>query len=171
MKPHVKYGIIGGIASIIWNLIMYLTGIDRTDAAKPLGWVIVVLLIVFAVLAIKEQRNMNKGYITYGGAFKSSFLTILIAAVIGCAYFYIHMTLIDPGMQDFMKQKAQDEMAKKSMTDEQIDQAMKFTNMFLSPAVLSSFAFVFDLILGAIASLIIGAIMKKEPPPGEVLLQ
>ncbi|MEO8147622.1 MAG: DUF4199 domain-containing protein [Bacteroidia bacterium] len=164
MKPHLKYGLIAGVAAIIWNLIMYLTGLDRTEMNQALGWVAIILTLVFVVLAVKEQRDINKGYITFGGGFKTGFLVFLIAGLISCIYFYIHLTVVDTGMIDFLREKTMAEMAKKNMPEDQIEIAMKYTNMFLSPGVMACMGFVMNLIVGAIAALIVAAIMKKDPP-------
>ena len=171
MKPHVKYGLIAGVASIIWTLIMYLTGVDKSDMANIVNWVAMAVILIFVVLAVKEQRDMNKGYITFGNAFKTSFLTFLISGVIGCAYYYIHTAMIDPSLIEYMRDKAMDEMANKNIPEDQIDIAMKYTNMFLSPGALTAMGFLFNLIIGAIAGLIVAAIMKKDPPPGEMMIQ
>lgn len=172
MKPHVKFGLIAAVSGILWNLIMFVTDLEKSDLAKPLGYVVIILFIVFIVLAIKEHRDNNKGFITFGEAFKTGFLTVLIASTISIAYFYLHTTIIDPGYIDNIMEKTQQEMNKQpNMTEEQIAQAMKYTAMFLTPVMMCVFGFFANLFGGAIASLIISAIMKKDPPPGEITIQ
>lgn len=172
MKTFVKFGLISGVSGIIWTLIMYLTELDKTDLAKPLGWVMVLIYIAFVVLAIKEVRDAKNGFITFGEAFKTGFLTALIGALIGTTYFYIHVSFVDLGFIDHILEQSRSEMMKQpNLTEEQLEQAMKFTSMFMTPGVMSFFGLLINVIGGVIGSLIVAAIMKKEPPAGDYVIE
>ena len=172
MKPYLKFGLISAVSGIIWTLIMYLTELDKSDYAKPLGWLMLLVYLAFVVLAIKESRDINKGYISFGAAFKTGFLTIMIGAAIGTLYFYIHVSFVDTNFIDHIIEQTKTEMMKQpNMTEEQIEQAMKFTAMLMVPGVMAFFGLLMNLIGGLIGSLIVAAIMKKDPPPEEFVIE
>jgi hypothetical protein len=66
-----------------------------------------------------------------------------------------------------IKEKQIEEMQARGMSDEQIDQGMKFAEMFMSPEAI----LIFGIIGGIITVLIVGLIVtiftqKKSPEPG-----
>lgn len=172
MKPYLKFGLISAASGIVWTLIMYLTELDKSDYAKPLGWIMILFYLAFVVLAVKDVRDTNNGYISFGEAFKTGFLTMMIGAVIGTIYFYIHVSFVDTNFIDHIFEQSRAEMMKQpNMTEEQIEQALKFTAMFMTPGVMAFFGLLMNLIGGLIGSLIVAAIMKKDPPPGEFVIE
>lgn len=172
MKPYLKFGLISAVSGIIWTLIMYLTELDKSDYSKPLGWLMILFYLAFVVLAVKETRDTNNGYISFGEAFKTGFFTMMIGAVIGTIYFYIHVSFVDTNFIDHIFEQSRAEMMKQpNMTEEQIEQALKFTAMFMTPGVMAFFGLLMNLIGGLIGSLIVAAIMKKDPPAGEFVIE
>jgi Protein of unknown function (DUF4199) len=165
MKPYVKYGLIAAGISIAWSLIGYLLGNETQESLK---WVSNIVIITVSVLcfrgAIAEVRTAQNGFISFRQAFKVSFLTGLIAAVINLAFTYVYFTYINPEFIGFIIEKAQQDMIDKGMSDEQVEMAIKMQSKFMTPAIMAGFALLFSLVFNAIIGLIMAAIMKKENP-------
>ena len=165
MKPFVKYGLIAAGLSILWSLIGYLLGNETQESLK---WVSNIIMISISVLcfrgAIAEVRASQNGFISFKEAFRVSFMTGLIAAIINLGFTYVYFTYINPEFIGFIIEKAQQDMIDKGMGDEQVEMAIKMQSKFMSPPIMSAFAFIFSLIFNVIIGLIMAAIMKKENP-------
>ena len=72
---------------------------------------------------------------------------------------FIATDMID-GIQDAMVEKWEEQ----GLSDEQIEQAQSFTGFMSSPAFMVGATFVGSLIWGAILSLIVSAVLKKDQP-------
>jgi hypothetical protein len=72
------------------------------------------------------------------------------------------MKFIDPTITDQIMKKAMEEMEKKGIPDEQIDQAMEMTKMFMNPGAMFVMGLLGTILIGFILSLIIAAILKKD---------
>ncbi|HQV00309.1 MAG: DUF4199 domain-containing protein [Bacteroidia bacterium] len=165
MKPYIKFGLLAGLFSIIWTLVMYVFELDKSSFSKALGWISIIASLAFIVLAVKESKSVAGGYINFGDAFKDGFLVMLISGIIGVGYFYLHVSFVDDGFVEHIVENTRLEMSKQQdLTEEQMEQAWKYTEMFLTPGVMAFFGLLAHLVTGTIGALIIAAIMRKEPP-------
>ena len=164
MKPFLKYALIASVATMIWSLILFLTDVWRTDYGAYLNYVSYILILIFMVIAINEEKQNYGGYISYGQAFKIGFLMMVVLSVIVCVYTYMYFTQINPEIIQFSRDKAIADMEEKGMTQEQIDQAMSIAGRFMSPGVMTFFALFGNVFFGCIFALIIAAILKKDKP-------
>lgn len=160
-----RNGAIAGLILIIIGLIANLTGI--ADPAEPnvaLSWILNILnfgiLIAFMVMAVKKHRDEDLGgFITFGRSFGVSFLVVLVVSVITAIWMYIYMGYIDPDMTTAMLENAVNQQG--AADNEAVIEQMSF--MF-KPGFLAISGFLFFLVLGVIFSLIVSAVMKKNPP-------
>ena len=74
------------------------------------------------------------------------------------------MKFIDSSITDQILKNAEREMEKKGLPDDQIEQAMEYSKMFMSPGIMFVAGVFFTVLIGFILSLIIAAIMKKDKP-------
>jgi len=78
-------------------------------------------------------------------------------------YSMIFNYLIDPEFMSQMMEVARDKMLENpNMTEEMVDQSMKFIEMFSNPAISGAFMIAMSAVFGLIYSLIGGLIMKRE---------
>lgn len=165
MKPFLKYGLLAGLFSVVWTLIMYVSELDKGPTAKPLGWISVLASLVFIFLAVRDTKKEAGNFISFGSAFKAGILTMLVSGIIGITYFYIHAKYLDPSLIDHIVETTRSEMSKQqNMTEEQMEQAWKYTVIFLTPGALAFMGLIMHLIAGTIGALLVAAILKKEPP-------
>ncbi len=98
-----KYGIIYGILAIVISLISYYTTFLNSWIQGILGFAI---MIFFMLMAGKEQRETQGGYIKYLDAFKVTFLSAFLGTVISVFFSIIMINLIDPSLADKLSEFA-----------------------------------------------------------------
>lgn len=164
MKPYLKYALVTSAVLIAYTLAQYVTGIDRSGAGRYINWLSYPLMILFITLAMKDEKQLSDGYLSFGKGFKTGFLMMLVVSVIMSAFTYAYFAFINPDFLDYVREKTREEMESRDLSDEQIEQAMDFTKKLMSTGFMSAMALIGNIILGAIFSLVIAAIMKKEKP-------
>lgn len=172
-KAALNYGIFFGAIMILEFIVAYAADIDPTENS----WVGVVngalnnliLPVLFIALAVNFYKKANGGYIKLSEALKTGVGVAVIGAAL-FAIFNIVFNLIIPEAQAEMldKMKAAQLKANPSMSSEQLKMSMKVVEIFMKPYVALPFTILFYAFIGLIYSLIIGAIVKKENPFGDV---
>ena len=127
--------------------------------------------IVVMVLAAKDHREKNGGFINFGEAFKTVFFTGVVGSVISILFTLIWMNLIDTSVPEKMAEMAMNstrDMLEKLGADENtiadsIEKAEEEMEGKFTP-----FNFLLqglqNILFGIIPSAIIAVIMKKEEP-------
>lgn len=168
MKPSIKYGLLVSATGILISLLVYVLGMDKTETGQYLGWINVVIMIICMVIGIKETREkFFGGFISFGQAFKVTAVIVLISAVITGIYTYLYMTMINPGMVDYIHEQQYNKMLEKGMPEDQIEAAMKMSEAWTTPGMMSMWAVLGGIVIGLIIGAIISAIVKK-PNPNEI---
>ena len=86
MKPAIKFGLINGGLAILWTMIMYLTGLNRSSNAQWFNFLQTIIPIILMVMTVKEYRSIvGNGWISFGKAFNQSFIVGIIGGAIGVA--------------------------------------------------------------------------------------
>jgi ACR3 family arsenite efflux pump ArsB len=165
MKPYLKFGLISGIAGIFITLLVYIMGLDKSPSGQYIGWINIPVTIILMVMCIKECREtLYNGFISFGQAFKNLFLMMLVSSVISGIFMFFYVSVINPSLIDYIKEQQILEMEKKGMEQAAIDQAMSFSEKFISPGMVTFWTIAGGLLLGSLIALIIAAIMKKNDP-------
>lgn len=162
-----KYGIYLGLASIALGVIMYVSG--GTYSGNTLIQTLFSLaglaaIILFIVLAIKQLKNQNGGFLQLSEALKVGVAVALIGAIIGGIYTYVFTTIIEP---DFYAKMSEITMKKMEadfphLSKEEIQNAMEISNKMSSPFLVFTLSLIGNLLFGLIVSLIAGAVMQKK---------
>lgn len=169
MKPSIKYGLVSGTIGVLFNLVMYITGLNRTPSMQVIQWLTIIIPIACMYMAIKTYRDeIGNGWITFGKAFNQAFIVGLVGGLIGSVYHFLYLKFIDPTYGDYLMQVQLEKLTEKGMSDEMIDQAMKQMAPFMSPPVQFAFAIGFSLFIAAVLGLIMAGVMKK-PNPEEIV--
>ena len=159
----IRYGLIGGLISVVYGLIANLTGLTNPTGgmmtlllASVVGIVIGVGIIVFA---IKHHRdNELGGYISFGRAFILGLIVSLISGLISVAFNYIYMNFIDPNFMSEMMEGMEEMLSNFGVPEEQMEQALIDAEKGFGPTRM----LMNTTIGGVVLALIIGAIMKKN---------
>ena len=163
-----RYGMFWGLAGILLGLVSYLLG--WTDPGNTTGSMISGVLslgvsITILVLAIKHHRdNELGGYIKFGRGFKTGMLTAFFYAIIATVWTIIFVNFIATDLVELVQAAMYEQWEKQGLTDEQIEAAEGIALFFTSKKFMVGAAFFGALLVGAILSSIIAAVMKKEQP-------
>lgn len=167
-KPYLKYGLLLAGCNAIWIIIIYLVGMSHSLTGLLLTFLALIFAVIFCVLSIKEERNADGGYITFGKAFMTGFLTLLISGVIGILFNYVYMEFIDTEYLQYVSRELPISMAEKFGAPEseldKIREKLEDTPLqaydlwYITKSIMSS-AF-----MSAFIALIIAAIMKRNKP-------
>jgi hypothetical protein len=160
----VRYGLLTGLVSIIFSFLQ-LSFI--ADPETPLRWLSLVILIVGIVLAHKQFKQLNSGFMSYGQGLGIGTTVATVSGVIGGVFSYIYFTFIDPTYMQRVMDLTRSRMEEKGMDDAQVDQAMAMAEKFSGPMFTTIFAVLGALLIGFILSLVISAITKHARPEFE----
>ncbi len=169
-KHSINWGVILGIASIIFSLLIYLLDFKPTTF-KNIGIIFflsVVLLVVILRQTMKSFRvNILDGTMSFGQAFKVGFFAILIGVAISTVYSYVFYQFIDPdylkNVTEEFKLFMEDFYLNMGMTEEQIEANMEASNGAVPTPIMQVIGDFFSgIIFYTIINLIVAAIMKKK---------
>lgn len=94
-----KNGLLLGLASVAFNVVLYVTDLLYTDSTLMgiLTWLVATAIsVVFIIMAIEQYKKANEGFLSIGEAIKVGVVVAVIAGVIGAIYQVIYTTIIDP---------------------------------------------------------------------------
>ena len=165
-RSAIKWGLIIGVASIAFSTIIFLSGQFGNQTLSYLGYLI---LIVGLVLAMKDFRTQNNGFMRYGQGLGLGSLISGVTGLLSGAFMYVYMAFVDTTLNEQLLDKAREQWEKQGMSEQQMEQAAEMSKTFMGPGVMFVFGVLGTLIFGVILSLIIAAIMKKDPPVNEML--
>ena len=170
---YIKFGLLFGIVGIVYSLISYLAGIGFMSSGWNSFLNFAILFGMMYYIGVIARRFLG-GFIPFKIAFRAIFLTSLLGAFLYVLFQFVLNTMIDPDlMSRLMDYSLQEQMAKfeaQGMSDEQIDQMMAMTEKMTSYMkyryTLIGFIaeYLVSGLLLAIPSLIVAAIIKKQPP-------
>ncbi len=160
--PSLIPGIYVGFALIIFSLITFLLDVEYDSPIKYISYVLLALGLFWATISFRDKYM--GGHIEYGKAFSAGFYTGLFAAVLTGIFTFIYIQYIDPGLIDEIMLTTEETMLEQNpeMSDDQIDQALSMTEMFMSPWIMSVMGFISNVVVSAIFSLIIAIFAKRE---------
>jgi hypothetical protein len=165
-------GLISGFLGIIFTSVTYFIGIQAMVSL----WTALVALLMFTGLYVfmgLRYRKLNGGYLTFKDAFALIFFMGMISSVLGGTFQIILYHVINPDlpgmMHDAIIQKTINMMQRfgspQDKIDETITKMQENTGEYSMGSQIRSIAL--SSIGVAIVALIIGAIIKKTPPPFE----
>ncbi|WP_339609741.1 DUF4199 domain-containing protein [uncultured Planktosalinus sp.] len=157
------HGLYLALVSILLLVVMYVTNTNQNWAISLVSFALTVLILVYAIKTFKQQ---NENYLSLGEGLKVGVATAAIAGVLAGVYAYLHYSFIYPEYIDTVIDEARMQMAEQSqgMTEEQMEQALGFTESFTTPFMMATFSLIGSLFFGFIISLIASLIMKRERP-------
>lgn len=164
-KFMINYGVLLGIISIVFNVILYVTN-NFLNPHWSLGLLSFLISIVIIVSAFKAFKKENGGFMKLGQAIKIGLGIALIAGLIGAVWTVLLTTVLEPNYSELMMDVIRDRTleAAPDITDEQLEQSLSFQEPFTKVSFIAPIGIIFSLFFGFIISLITGLIMKKENP-------
>jgi putative flippase GtrA len=160
-KFTLTYGIYTGVVIVIFSLLTYVAEISHDSPINK--WIPFLFYLIAMFIGVKNWRDkQSNGFVSFGKAYSISFTIALFAAIIGTIYTFVFMSYIDPSISELILKSAEQGMLDKGYTDEQIDQGMKYVEMFSTSTGIAIWTIVVSCIFFALLSLFPAAILKKE---------
>lgn len=156
-----KWGIIGGLASIVLSTAIFMTELWKSPIASFLP---ILLMIVFLVLAIKEFKTDNGEFMSFGQGLGVGTLTGAVLGLLSSMFGQLYQKVIDPTFLTRMKDFQYEKMEEQGLSDAQIEQAMAMTEKFSNGGLSFAIGLIFTIFFAFLFSLAIAGIMKKNKP-------
>lgn len=157
-----KYGLIYAMVSTVVNLIPILMENANPSVGFLFNFINVVLAFLFFILAGREFKKLNGGYMTFGEAFKINMIAASILAVFRSGVTYLYIKVIDPDYSERVMGVMEDMWEAQGMGEEQIEQARSFSSILISPESMLFMGILGAIIGGLIWGAISAAITKNE---------
>ena len=148
------YGLITALVSVIPLIIEF--------QSSWLGFLPIPIAIVVYILAMKEFKTANGGYMTFGEGFRIAMVTALIGAVLRYAVYYVYVKLVDPGVNERMQEVMKNQLRDQGRTEQEIEQMSGFMSGFSNPEVIVIMGIIFVILGGLVWGAIVSAVMKNE---------
>jgi hypothetical protein len=171
MPHNLRYGLYLGLISVAFSVAVVV--IDYTllqeTAVSLIPFVLTIAILVIAGRDLKEKQG---GYLSFKEAFLSSFIIYAIAGAIIVVYQILLFNVFAPEIAEYRQKETTNQqvavLEMMGMSDEEIDRAVaesQETNFF-SPLWLI-FQYFGNLLWGLVICAIIAAIVKKNKPEFE----
>ncbi len=160
-RTALKWGVIIGIVFSVYNVIIWVSGQIGNQTLTYFTYPVLAAGIYFAM---KEFRNENQGFMSYGQGLGLGTMQGAIIGVLTGLFTFVYMKFIDTSLTEQMIKIAEKNLEKQGTPDEQIDQAMEMTKMFMTPGAFFVILVLTWTFFSFVFSLIISAILKKEKP-------
>ncbi|NEU69060.1 DUF4199 domain-containing protein [Spirosoma agri] len=159
-RVALKWGAFLGLSLILITSAMYLTGQTSNMWFNVLT---LVTMVACLALAMREYKVSTGGYIAFGEGFGMGALLSAVAGLISAAFITFYNVFIDPSIQQRAFAQAREQLEEQGkLSDEQIDQALEFSQKFQSPGFTFIAGVFGTLIIGALLSLIIAAVIRRD---------
>lgn len=158
----VRYGLILALISVIYFLVLTVLSVDMTSGIGR--WASFVFYFIIIYLAQSYFKQNGNGFMSYGQGIGVTFWISLISSSIYSVFFYIYIKFIDSGFIDTIREQQIEQMENRGMSDEQIEQGMKFMEMFTSPEAMFFFGIAGGIVMILIVGLIVTIFTQKNNP-------
>ena len=157
----IKYGLILGIFSVLYFLLLALTNQMSNQA---LGWLGYIPFIIVVVLAHRAYKAEGDGFMSYGQGLGLGTLVAAVSAVVSSIFSYIYTKFIDTEFYENLREKMEDTWAEQGMSEEQIETASSMMEKFSNSEISLIIGLLGAVFIGFILSLIITAFTKNTRP-------
>lgn len=162
-KIILKNGLLGSIivSALLISVTMYMKSNPEKEVSMFFGFAGMLLAFIFVVLGIKQQREANNGFISFGKAVLTGFWITLIISTI---YVLVWLVILYNFFPNFAEHYTDMAIAKAS-PDEVVkvtEEMNSFKEMYKNPIWVILFTYMEILPLGIVFSLVSALILKKK---------
>jgi len=170
-NPSVKYGLTGGLVTILILIVYYMMGIEAFTNPQYSLIMFGLLLIINLALGIwagLEEKQNNAGYLPVKDAVIRILITFVIVVVFYHVFYYLLFNFIDPSLQEASKQQMVEQVKERMTDNENISdeemqkqiEAIKESRFTIGQAVFLTFIFS---VLSLGVALVLAAFIRNEP--------
>ena len=162
-KIILKNGLLGSsiVSALLISITMYMKSNPEKEVSMMVGFAGMLLAFFFVVKGIKQQRDVNNGFISFGKAFLTGFWITLIISTI---YVLVWLVILYNFFPNFAEHYTDMAIAKAS-PDEVVkvtEEMNSFKEMYKNPIWVILFTYMEILPLGIVFSLVSALILKKK---------
>ena len=155
-------GLIVGIVSVGMSLVLWAT-VSDIKIQQYLGYLTwFVLAILYYKYTINFREEHRNGHLSYGQSLGFQVSMSVVLSLVNSIYSYLLFAVLDPNLIEKAKEIAAENLYAQNMPEDQIEVAMKYQEMFMTPAAMTFFAIFGTFLFGFIISLIVSFFTKKE---------
>lgn len=154
-----KFGLMTFFAGVIYSIILLVIGQEYNQG---LSYVAYLILIVGIASGVSNFRSLNNNRLSGKQGFALGFRIVLIYSVLMAVFLLIYFNLINPEYIDGLMANSVDKMKERGMSQETIDQAMKFSQAFMKPSSILIMGTIMNLLFGAVFSGITALLLKTK---------
>ena len=160
--PSLQFGLFTGLALIVFSLILFLLGAEKQSYWNLVNYVIIIAGIYWGMTNIRTRYLDN--VMSYGKAFGIGFWITLVFAVLVAIFTFFYLKYLDPAILQNAVSQAEDKIlaANPNISDADLDRALSMAKTFATPLMSAISQLVFNIIAGAVISLIIAIFAKRE---------
>ena len=157
----VNNGIILGISSVLFALVMFATGNHLTPhwSASIVNAIIFIGIIIYG---IKQFKATNNNFLSWGQGVKIGVGVAIVGGLIVVVYNYLFTNFIEPDFMNQMMEIQNQAFLDQGLTEDQIEAANALTSTFSSPGIMAAVGIISYAIGGFIVAAITAAILKKS---------
>lgn len=158
-----KNGLLGSsiVSALLISITMYMKSNPEKEVSMMVGFAGMLLAFFFVVKGIKQQRDVNNGFISFGKAFLTGFWITLIISTI---YVLVWLVILYNFFPNFAEHYTDMAIAKASPEEivKVTEEMNSFKEMYKNPIWVILFTYMEILPLGIVFSLVSALILKKK---------
>ncbi|OZI07520.1 hypothetical protein BWI93_14385 [Siphonobacter sp. BAB-5385] len=166
-----KWGAISGIVTAVFSISYQALNMMPDDPMKAnMGWGLLTnflqigFTVLVLVLAMREFRTHNEGYISFGQGVGIAALTGAVWGVLSAGLILIYTQFIDNSAQEKTLRALRNAYEERGMTEEQTETAMRFVTLMTNPGFSFVMTILTGVIVGTVLGLIVAAVVKRDRP-------
>jgi hypothetical protein len=164
IKSTMTYGLITGVALIIYTLLLYSTNnlLRQNFLLSLMNYLILIGGIVAGTRSYRDR--MLQGYITYSKALGYGVVMSIFTGIVLGIFTYLLYTMIDPGLMEKSMAMIQEEMLKQGIEPGRVESISEMQRQIRSPFMMLIGSVLTYAFLGLIFALVTSAFLRKNKP-------
>ena len=162
-----KYGFISGLLSFLFSTLVNIMGWAET-LQESIGWISsiwsLLLFVTISYLSLREYRELNQGYMSYGQGLGLSTLLGAICGLVSGGFNYVYIEFIDNTVIQRQLDLAREKMEEQGLSGGELRKAEEIVHLFMNPGIQFVMVVITSVIFCFLAGLIVSAIVKRERP-------
>ena len=165
LKTAFLHGVIVGVASVGWSLVLYFLGWDSSPFLRNLGFLTILMLAIGIYSGIQNRRDRQLGgFILYSDALWTGTVISFISSLLVAAFAYYYILKLNPGLTQLVINEKAEVFAKVGAGADKIERYSKWLRKEYSPMgqliLNGGGTFLFGIIFSAIFSIFL---FEKKP--------
>ncbi|MFN8287993.1 MAG: DUF4199 domain-containing protein [Chitinophagales bacterium] len=166
IKTALRWGVIGGMGMAILRFVVYFISPDSVGAWENAYYVPLLFCMVWAAVTVKKEEGGN---LRFGRGYAVVFTVALVGVIINTGAAFLLIKVIDTDMADralrLALEKIDENGEKYGSTPQQLEQSKLWTLWFFKSPYAPLAIFAYQVVVGAIISLLVAAFTRRNAPP------